>query len=143
MKRKSIVGVFLFLSIAIGATVASEAASGQEPEDGVVAFYFHGDVRCATCRKLEAYSNEAIEGGFAAEIESGQLIWQSVNVDKEENGHFVTDFQLVTRALVLVEFRGGTAARWKNLDQIWHLVRDKERFVGYVQDSTREFLQEE
>jgi len=129
--------------MAIGATVSPETGSGQEPGDGVVAYYFHGDVRCSTCRKLEAYSNEAIEGGFAAEIESGQLIWQSVNVDQEENRHFVTDFQLVTKALVLVEYRGGAMARWKNLDQIWHLVRDKERFVGYVQDATREFVEEE
>ena len=29
---------------------------------------------------------------------------------------------------------------WQNLDKVWQLVRDKERFVDYIQDETTEFL---
>jgi hypothetical protein len=58
------------------------------------------------------------------------------------NEHFVEDFKLVTRSLVLVSYRDGTVARWKNLDKVWQLVRDEELFSQYVRESTRAFLDE-
>ena len=110
------------------------------PVDGVVAFYFHGNVRCATCKNIEAYADEAIHSGFAGSLEDGDLAWQVVNIDEPENRHFVQDFQLVTRSVVLVEYRDGQAVRWENLDKVWQLVRSKDLFVEYVQSETQEFL---
>jgi len=108
--------------------------------DGVVAFYFHGNVRCATCKKIEAYADEAVHSGFAKSLEDGDLEWQVVNVDEPENRHFVQDFQLVTKSVVLAEYRDGRVVRWENLDKVWQLVRSKDLFVDYVQNETREFL---
>ena len=108
--------------------------------DGVVAFYFHGNVRCATCKKIEAYSDEAVHSGFAESLEDGALAWRVVNIDEPENRHFVQDFQLVTRSVVLAEYRDGRVVRWENLDKVWQLVRSKDSFVDYVQNETREFL---
>jgi hypothetical protein len=108
----------------------------------VVAYYFHGSFRCRTCRTIEAYSEEAIRSEFADELALGRLAWRVVNVDQSENEHFVEDFELVTRSLVLAEYRDGEVIRWENLKQVWQLVRDKERFLDYVRSSTRKFLQE-
>jgi hypothetical protein len=120
---------------------AAAASLGAVAKDGVVAFYFHGNVRCATCRKIEAYADEAIAQGFAAELASGRLAWRVVNIDDAGNKHFIQDFQLVTRSVVLAEYRNGTAVRWQNLDKVWQLVRDKEGFVSYVQGETKAFLE--
>ena len=103
-------------------------ASAEEPRrapiaDGVVAFYFHGNVRCATCKKIEAYADEAVQQGFAEALEDGALTWRVVNIDEPENKHFVQDFQLVTRSVVLAEYRDGKVVRWENLDKVWQLVR--------------------
>lgn len=143
MTGKNALCCALFLIVCAG-ILAAEGPAGVEtppPADGVVAYYFYGDVRCATCRKLEAYSNEAITAGFPMEIESGDLVWRAVNVDGQEDAHFVDDFQLVTKAVVLVEYRDGNLTRWENLDKIWTLVRNKENFVQYVQTETRGFLE--
>lgn len=105
-----------------------------------VAYYFHGDVRCATCRKLEQYSEAAVREGFAGEMESARLAWRAVNVDRKENEHYTRDFQLYTRSLVLVAERDGKAIRWKNLPRIWELVRDPEAFASYVRKELREFM---
>jgi len=110
--------------------------------DAVVAFYFHGNKRCSTCRKLEAYSDEAITGGFASELDSGELEWRVVNTDEEANAHFVTDFELVTKSVVLVEYRDGEVVRFKNLKLVWQLVGDQDGFLRYVRDETRDFLAE-
>ena len=120
-----------------GTGKASEAAAAK-----VVAYYFHGNFRCITCRTIEAYSEEAITKGFADELASGRLAWRVVNTDEPENKHFVRDFELVTKSLVLVEYRDGKVTRRENLQQIWQLVRDKERFLDYVRTLTRKFLRE-
>jgi hypothetical protein len=118
------------------------AVAPQTLAAGVVAYYFHGSFRCRTCRTIEAYSEEAIRSEFADELGSGRLAWRVVNVEEPENEHFIEDFQLATRSLVLAEYRDGEVIRWENLQQVWQLVREKERFLEYVRSSTRKFLQE-
>ena len=109
----------------------------------VVAYYFHGNLRCSTCRTIEAYSEEAIRSEFADELASGRLAWRVVNVEEPESKHFVKEFELVTRSLVLADYEDGEVTRWENLKQVWQLVRDKEQFLDYVHSSTRKFLQED
>lgn len=125
-------------------TPAEPGASGRAApsRDGVVAYYFHTTFRCSTCRKLEALSREALESGFAEELASGRLALRVVNVEDPGNGNFVQDFQLVTKSLVLVEYRDGKVVRWKNLPEIWRLVRNRDAFIRYVQEETRAFLGE-
>ena len=89
---------------------------------------------------ISAYSKEAITGAFPEELASKKLIWREVNTDQDEHKHFVEDFQLVTKALVLVELRNGEVIRHKDLKQIWQLVGNKEGFIKYVRDETREFI---
>ncbi len=126
--------------LAVVAAAEEPAAPAAPAEDGIVAYYFHGNVRCATCKKIEAYADEAVAEGFADELESGAVSWQVVNIDVDANKHFIEDFQLVTRSVVLVEYRDGKVVRWQNLDKVWQLVRDKDGFTSYVQGATRQFL---
>jgi len=133
----------LVFSAPCGAAEGSPTATGEASQntDGrVIAYYFHGNFRCITCRTIEAYSEEAITKGFADELASGRLAWRVINIDEPENKHFVREFELVTKSLVLVEYRDGKVTRRENLKQIWQLVRDKESFLDYVRTSTRNFL---
>jgi hypothetical protein len=121
-----------------------DAPALPEPTDSnrkVIAYYFHGTARCPTCLKIEAYSRDAIESGFKDALEAGRLEFKSVNVDEPENGHYVQDYDLYTRSLVLVETDGDKQVRWKNLTRVWDLVRSKEQFVKYVQDALRGYLE--
>jgi hypothetical protein len=114
------------------------ATSAEMPR--YVVYYFHGDRRCATCRKLEAYSEEAITGGFADELERGVLAFRIINLDEERHEHFVQDFQLTNKSVVVVEYREGAVARFENLTDVWRKVRDKEAFLDYVRTDTRAFI---
>lgn len=133
------------------AAVIPAPAGGQSGDQGTVAsaqtprfvvYYFHGNVRCATCRKLEAYSEEAITTGFADQLERGALAYRAVNIDEDQNKHFIQDFQLTNKSVVVVEYREGEVARFENLNEIWQRVRDKDDFLEYVRSSTREFIGE-
>jgi len=136
------VAVFAFslLTPGVSAEEPDKGAKSGAITDGVVAIYFHGNVRCATCRKIESYADEAVQSGFSEALEEGDLAWRVINVDEPDNTHFVQDFQLVTRSVVLAEYREGKVVRWQNLDKVWQLVRSKDRFVDYIQSETREFL---
>ncbi len=112
------------------------------PASEIVAYYFHGKLRCKTCRTLEAFSEEAITEGFADELAAGELEWRVVNVETPEHKHFVKDFELVAKAVMLVEYRGDEVVRSTNLRLVWQLVGDKDGFLKYVRDATRDFLAE-
>jgi len=113
----------------------------QEAGHLVVAYYFHGTSRCQTCLRIEEYAREAIEAGFPGEIESGTLEWYAVDVEQPQNEHFVADYELTTRSLILVDMGGGVQTRWKDLSRVWELVGDKEAFVTYVRGETQAYLE--
>ena len=122
--------------------VAGSVAAATVAPHQIVVSYFHGDVRCPTCKRLEAYSREAVEKTFAAEIAAGRLAFKMVNTDREENAHFVTDYSLVTKSLVVSEESDGKVVRWTNLDKIWTLVRgDQQAYTDYVVAGVRAYLE--
>jgi hypothetical protein len=105
----------------------------------VIAYYFHSTRRCVSCKKIEKYSRDAIEKGFEKEIKSGKVEFRQVNTDEKENQHYMKDYQLYTKSLVLSYVENGKETKWKNLDKVWTLLRKKETFVEYVQDELRVF----
>jgi hypothetical protein len=106
----------------------------------VIVYYFHGDTRCNTCRKIEAYTKEAIEKGFAKELESGRLVWKTVNVEEGDNEHFIDDYELSTRTVVLSNIDKEEEMRWTKLERVWQLVKNKEEFVDYIIENTNKYL---
>jgi hypothetical protein len=107
----------------------------------VIVYYFHGTVRCATCEKFEKYTKEALETGFPAELKNGSLEWRVLNVEEPQNEHFVRDYQLTTRSVILVDVLDGQEKRRKNLTAIWDLVGNKDAFLEYIQSETRSYLE--
>lgn len=117
---------------------ANDPALG--PGHHLIAYYFHGDQRCESCRKIEAYTEEALRAGFPAELERGGLAWRVVNVDRPENEHFVEEYGLTTRTVVLVEMQDGRRVKWVTLGGVWNHLDDQAAFIDYIQRETREVL---
>lgn len=115
--------------------------TGRTAGRKVVVYYFHGTARCTTCRTIEAYAREAVEAGFADLLRDGAVEWRVVNVEEPESEHFVRDFQLASRSVVVAELEGGRTVRWENLPLIWELVGDKDEFMDYVQREVRAYTE--
>jgi len=111
----------------------------DEPEHKVIAYYFHGTQRCVTCRTIETYTEESLKTNFPEELEKGTLEWRAVNIEEPEYEHFIGDYELSTRSVILVEIHNGNPNRWKNLDKVWELVRDKPAFIAYVEKEIKNF----
>lgn len=116
-----------------------QAASASRP-DRVVVYYFHGKVRCPTCQMIETYAHEAVESRFPGELKDGRVQWKMVGYEEPGNDHFAKDYALVASSVVVVEFRGGVQKNWKNLEQVWGLVGNKQAFGAMVEQEIRRCL---
>ena len=123
-----------------GAEVTS-AEAGVTSGHKLIAYYFHRTQRCPTCLKIERFSEEALRDAYPEALSAGQLEWRVVNVEDPGNEHFVTDYQIVSGALVLVEMQGGVRQDWRNLERVWELVGDELAFKTYVEAQALPYLE--
>ncbi len=128
-------------SVAASSQPTAPAASPQTRPAKVVVYYFHGDFRCVSCRKLEAVSQQAVMDGFREELKRGELEWHAVNVEASENQHFISEYKLFSKSLVVVRFRNGQQTEYKTLAKAWELLRDDEALKKYVVSEVRSYLQ--
>ncbi len=122
---------------------ADVAASENAAPIKVVAYYFHGNMRCYSCKLIESFTVEAIETGFADDIKSGRVELKSVNVEESGNEHYIQDYQLASRSVVVARFEEGQQKDWRRLDEVWQLVRDKEAFICFVQEQITNLLKDQ
>lgn len=139
--KKSILSVLIIVAVVSAQAFlafAEQRASGGK----ITAYYFHGSFRCPTCFNMEKYSKEALETNFKDALASGSLEFKVVNVEDKGNEHYTNDYQLYTKSLILSFVKDGKEVKSKNLTKIWDYARDKQKFIAYVTEETKAFLEE-
>lgn len=106
----------------------------------IVVYYFHGNMRCGACRIIENLTKRAVEEGFADEIESGSVKFVEVNVEHGGNAHYVKQYQLSTRSVVVSKLENGKEVEWRRLDKVWKLLRNESAFMDYVQGEVKTLM---
>jgi len=131
------------VAVAVLAGVCAAASNGfAQEQNRVDVRYFHGTFRCVSCTRIEQYTRDALKERFAAELASGVLRFAEVNLEEKGNEHYVNDYKLYTKSVVLSLVVDGKEVRYLNLDKVWHLLRDKKGFYDYIETETRKFLTE-
>ena len=110
--------------------------------DVEVIYYFMTTQRCQNCMKIESYTKEAVQEHFSEKLNNETMILKMVNVDEPQNRHFIQDYQLYTKSVVLVRYRDGKQVEWKNLDQVWNFLGDETAFKEYVVSEVNAFVKE-
>jgi hypothetical protein len=130
-------------STGIGGSALQNGSNTPTPamQNGVKVYYLHGNVRCPTCRSIEAYAKEAVETGFANELKNGKVQWQVVNYESPGNEHYATDYEIVAPNVVLAMYQDGKQVKWKGLSEVWEFVGDKPAFITFVQNNLRAFIE--
>ncbi|MBF0363382.1 MAG: hypothetical protein HQK49_20340 [Oligoflexia bacterium] len=108
----------------------------------IIAYYFHGNARCTSCLQIEKLSKGTIEKKFADELNKGIIEWHTVNVEEANNVHFVKDYKLYTKSVILSFHKKGKEKKWKNLDKVWEYLGDESVFESYVQKEVTSYLAE-
>lgn len=137
MKKIFTILVLLFACISFNARAQKQLA------EKVVVYYFHTTARCVSCHKIEQYTKETLESSFSDAMTSGKIDFQMLNTEDPENRHFVQDYQLYTKSVVLSKVKDGKEIEFKNLDKIWNLLGNKEKFSEYIKLETQDFLEKD
>ena len=149
MKRYGFIktkGLFLTLILLffawIPAGICSQpdsAQAGISPE--YIVYYFFTNKRCSTCLRIEEWSSIAVKADLKEQVDSGRLQWQALNIEQPENAHFIKDFELYTKSVIVAEYKDGKPVRWVNLPDIWRLSSDQDKFIDYVAGEVRKFME--
>jgi len=119
-------------------SVERATADSQDATPRLAAIYFHATHRCPTCKKIEAYSHEALQ----PDIDGGKLTWETADYTAPENEALVNKLQVLTSTVVMVEKRGGQIVRWKNLEQVWDHTDNQSEFIDFMHDAWRDFQEQ-
>jgi len=125
------------------APAALPAADKKARARTAVVYYFYTDTRCSSCNTIEAYTKEAVESGFKSAYKGWQVTFKGVNTDEAANEHFVRDYWLNSKSVIVQKFSGDKALNWGKLDRVWTLLGDKEAFKAYVVAETHKVLDKE
>ncbi|OGR67765.1 MAG: hypothetical protein A2081_00260 [Elusimicrobia bacterium GWC2_61_19] len=122
------------------AKAVKPAAKAAIEAKTAVVYYFYTNTRCSSCKTIEAYTREAVATKLAAGYKDWKVEFKGVNVDDEANKHFVQDYWLNSKSVVVQKFAGEKPLKWGKLDKVWQLLGDKEAFMAYVADETHKLL---
>ncbi|MBN1759492.1 MAG: hypothetical protein JW863_14280 [Chitinispirillaceae bacterium] len=121
-------------------TAGPAAATPQQQQQKLVVYYFHTTFRCRSCNLIEAFTKEAISTGFSDQLKNGRIELKVINIEEPGNEHFGEDYKLYTKSVILSDVRDGKEASWKNLDKVWTLLGDQDKFIDYIQTEVKTLL---
>jgi hypothetical protein len=152
MTKKIASALILILTLAITITVEAPVLHAEEPapllngckgnlsDDQIVVYYFHRKFRCPSCLIVEFTLNKTLDDYFSDDFTRGRLAMCVVNIDEMENRHYVKDFQILFNSVIIVDKRGGKAHRYKNIEKIWDIYKDREAVTQLIKDEIEPFL---
>ena len=141
--KKYVLALLLALivsSFGIGWSSAEET-SAAEPNH-VVVYYFHTNFRCTNCYNMEKWTKELVDSDFKGEQASGKVVLKIFNTDTKGNEHFMNDYKLFTKSVVLGLVRDGKEVKFTNLAKVWDFLRSGDKFKAYVKDEISKYLKE-
>lgn len=126
-----------------GARAAANAPSAAPTEvaghDHVLMTYFTTNVRCRSCHKIEALAREAAEVHHADAIADGRLVFRVINTDDPGMEHYVKDYNLAFKTVIVSRFEGGREVEWKNMDDVWEYLGEPEVFHAYLESQLNQW----
>ena len=119
-------------SAATTTATAEATAPKATRQPSVVVTYFTTDVRCVSCKTIERLTRETLKRDFAKAMESGQLRFQTINIDRPENKHYIQEYDLSFKTVVVNRPSQSTDGDWEKLDDVWRLLNEPNDFAAYV-----------
>jgi len=118
----------------------ADVATSESIENGLVVYYFHGNMRCATCEAIESQSHEVVHLDFASQVESEKIVWKVVNFEEPAGADLAKTFEIETSVVVLVRMKDGHIEEWNRLDKVWALWDDERAFAEFIRGEINQML---
>ncbi|MDD2839785.1 MAG: nitrophenyl compound nitroreductase subunit ArsF family protein [Rickettsiales bacterium] len=98
-------------------------------------YYFMGNHRCSNCYKIESYTKEVY-----SEFDKKNINFKIINIDQKENEHYIKQYNLYTKSVIISKIENEKEIKYKNLDKIWNYLGSEEKFKEYIRTEINNFI---
>jgi hypothetical protein len=91
--------ILLLLSILM---ISGLFAGNPAPVKKIEVYYFHFTRRCMTCTNVEKVSKEAVEKQYPEKVKTGEVTFQSVNLDEKAGETVGKKYKVEGQTLLVV-----------------------------------------
>lgn len=146
MKKIAFVFLVSLLTLMISCNQTTKTESNSKTTDSTKVsanlklqiYYFHVTNRCATCNSIEANVKSLLEANFKKELESGEIAFQSLNIDEKENWALAEKYQTANASLFLTQIEKGKEKTVDlTTDAFSYSKNEADKFKKIVIDSIR------
>lgn len=113
--------------------VDQPATAAPVETDGIVVTYFTTDVRCISCRTIEAMARASVDQLQQHPDLGGRVGFQTLNLDRPENKHFIKDYELSFKTVVVSHTDVEGKPHWTKLDEVWKNLQDPDAFHALIE----------
>jgi hypothetical protein len=117
---------------------ASPAFTAANPANRVVVLYLHRTYRCIRCEWIENNTRQALKDRFSSELASGRLVFQVAEYGSRPDLAKRYDGQ--TASVAVIHVADGREVAYQDLDKVWELRGDSEKFRAYIAEAVRAAL---
>jgi hypothetical protein len=140
MNKLTYIGIGIFILLLVffvpkyingDATAPSNSKISSDIEK-VEVYHFHATRQCYTCKTVGALAEETVNTYFADELESGKLVFASVNIELPENKVLVDKYEAKGSSLLIgVYGKDGTFSKQEDVN-VWYKIDNKEDYMIYL-----------
>lgn len=95
---------FIFVAASCNSQVQEEKKQEQLANaNKVEIYYFHYTRRCATCNAVENETQEALKKFYPIQVESGDIVFISINLEEETNDALAKKLMVSGQTLLVVK----------------------------------------
>jgi len=98
----------------------------------LVVYYFHGKYRCYSCKMIESLTEKSLKHNFNEELASRRIVLKAVDVSESLNKHYIRDYGLYTKSVVLSLVKDNRETKWKILKKTWEYLNNEAAFEKYI-----------
>jgi hypothetical protein len=109
-------------------------------DNGVIVYQFHRRFRCEACYKLEETINETLQTHFQEELKTGKLVFRVHDLDEEGMIQYEKKYEFFYNTVIVVDMDEGKETRFKNLEEVWSLVDDKDTAIEFIRSEIADYL---
>ena len=121
----------------VGSPPRMEAAA---PRTGnrVVVYYMHRTFRCSSCLWMEKTTRQSLQESFPSELANGRLELKLENYQNRQD--LAKRYDVYTVSVLVVNVADGREVSYQDLDKVWELKGDSDKFRAYITEAVRAAL---
>jgi len=114
------------------ATNTSQTANFSAPllDNRLEVFHFHATRQCTSCINVGKYAEETLKTYFQSDLDSGRIVYKSINVELPENQEVVSKYGATGSSLLIGIYN--SSGFFKEEDSaVWYKTLDENAYLEY------------